>query len=179
MSSSTQTNREVAVEIAVQPPRTVGVRRRLIPPVVARTSDPQLIADVMNNNKHVYAALMLTSSNGGDFSTALIGSWSVTAQLLTSSGGGASGGSRHSRSQWLYFVFDRLSIGVQGTYTISVVVSALSLTEGISVVVGGRTTRQFTVVSQAAPPERPSMTQRSFSGQKKLNTFANKVLRLC
>ncbi|ROV94489.1 hypothetical protein VSDG_05900 [Cytospora chrysosperma] len=159
MSSSTQTNREVAVEIAVQPPRTVGVGRRLVPPVVARTSDPQLISDVLNNDKHVYATSMLTSSNGGDSSAALMGSWSVTAQLVTSSGG-SGGSSRRSRSRWLYFVFDRLSIGVQGTYTISVVVSALSLTDGVSVVVGGRTTRQLTVVNQAAPPERPSSAER-------------------
>lgn len=162
MSSSTQTNREVALEIAVQPPRTVGVGRRLVPPVVARTSDPQLISDVLNNDKHVYATSMLTSSNGGDSSAALMGSWSVTAQLVTSSGGGggSGGSSRRSRIRWLYFVFDRLSIGVQGTYTISVVVSALSLADGVSVVVGGRTTRQLTVVNQAAPPERPSSAER-------------------
>lgn len=156
MSSSTQRGSEVAVEIVVQPPSIVGVNRRLRPPVVARTSDPQLISEVMNNDKHVYATSMLTSSTGQDASSALNGSWNVAAQLVTSSGGGGGSSSRHSRSRWLYFVFDPVQIRTQGIYTFSVVVTALNITEGSAVVVGGRTTRQVTVVNQATRPERPS-----------------------
>ncbi|ROV86892.1 hypothetical protein VMCG_10865 [Cytospora schulzeri] len=162
MSSSTQTmSRQVTVDIVVQPPSIIGLTRRLIPPVVARTSDPQLISDVINNSKQVYATSMLTSTNGEDYTSALNGNWNVTAQLIANSGGSRGGSSsRHSRSQWLYFVFDPVRIGVQGTYTFTVVISALSLTEGSSVVVGGKTTRPVTVVNQAAPPERPSSSER-------------------
>lgn len=158
-SSAPQTSREVAVEIVVQPPSTAAVNRRLAPPVVARTSDPQLISDVMNNARHVYATSMLTGSGGQDASAALNGSWNVTAQLVTSSSGGggsSSSSSRHPRSRWLYFVFDSVQIKTQGVYTFSVVVSALSLTQGTAVVVGGRTTTQVAIVSQATRSERPS-----------------------
>lgn len=161
MSASNHTSREVAVEIVVQPPSIVGVSRRLIPPVVARTGDPQLIYLFMNNARHVYATSMLTSSTGQDSSAALNGNWNANSQLVTSSGGGGGSGSsssssRHSGSQWLYFVFDPVCVRVPGTYTFSVVVSALNTTEGSSVVVGGRTTDLVTVVNQATRPERPS-----------------------
>ncbi|KUI65247.1 hypothetical protein VM1G_00824 [Cytospora mali] len=166
MSSSTQSSREVSVEIVVQPPSTVGVNRRLVPPIVARTSDAQLIEDYLNNNKQVYATAMLTSTSGQDYTPVLNGTWNVNAQLVqTSSSGGGGSSSRHAHNRWLYFIFSPVYIGRQGTYTFSVVVSALSLADGTSLVVGGRTTRQITVANQHGRPGRPSSSERDILRQ--------------
>ncbi|ROV88717.1 hypothetical protein VPNG_10222 [Cytospora leucostoma] len=160
MTSSAQQVVEVSVEIVVQPPLRVGVSRWLIPPVVARTSNPGLVQEFADNRKHVYATAMLTSSDGEDYSTILNGNWNVNANLVADSGGSGSGGgssSRHARNRWLYFVFHPVSIGLGGTFSFSVVVSALSLESNSCMVVGGRSTRQFTVVNQPVPPEKPRM----------------------
>lgn len=160
MPSSAQDPVEIIVEIVVQPPQRVGLSRWVIPPVVARTCDPALIQDVVDSKKHVYATAMLASSNGEDYSRALNGHWNVSANLDADSPGGSGGGSssssRHSRTRWLYFIFHPMSIGVVGAFSFSIIVSALSLADGSCVVIGGRTTRQFTVVSQAVAPEKPS-----------------------
>ncbi|KUI55579.1 hypothetical protein VP1G_02951 [Cytospora mali] len=165
MSSSTQASREVSVEIVVQPPSMIGVNRRLVPPIVARTSDAQLIEDYLNNNKQVYATAMLTSTSGQDYTPVLNGTWNVNAQLVQTSSSGGGSSSRHGHNRWLYFIFSPVYIGRQGTYTFSVVISALSLADGTSLVVGGRTTRQITVANQHTRPERPGSSEREILRQ--------------
>lgn len=154
---------QAAVEIAVQPPHVAGVNRRLIPPVVARTQDPQLIQDYLSGTKHLFATAMLYSTTMTDHSDALGGNWSASAHFVTgnpesSRGGGSS--SRGSRAQWLYFVFDQLSISLEGTFAFYVAISSLSLTSpdmaGMAETVGGRATREFTVLVQAPRGDKPS-----------------------
>lgn len=151
----------VKVEIEVQPPSSVGINRRLIPPVVARTNNPQLIEDYLAGNKDVFAVAMLTSSNGDDQTAILNGNYSTQGQPITlhGSNGGSHGGgssSRQSAHKWIYFIFQGLSIPIPGTYTFTICVNALSYTEGFSMTVGGKTTNEFTVVNQAVAPARPS-----------------------
>lgn len=158
MTVSTQ----ASLEIVVQPPPTVGVNRWLVPPVVARTRDPQLIEDYSSGGKHIFATAMLYSSNMDDYSSALGGNWNVSAQLvLESSSSSRSGGSssRSSSQQWLYFIFNPVSVSMEGMFAFNVVVSALSLSSpseaGGSQVVAGRSTRHFTVAAHPPRAERP------------------------
>lgn len=154
---------EASLEIVVQPPPTVGINRRLIPPVVARTRDPQLIEDYLSGEKHFFATALLYDSNLDDYSSALGGTWNVSAQIFaeTSSSGRSSGSSSRSTSQhWLYFIFNTVSVSIEGTFAFNVVLSALSLSSpdeaGESQIVAGRSTRHFTVVAQPPRAERPS-----------------------
>lgn len=152
----------VKVEIVVQPPLAVGVRRRLIPPVVARTENRQLLEDYMSGKKSVFGTLMLTASNGDDMTTLLTGNYQVQGQPVTvhpeNSGGGSSSSSssRHKPHKYIYFIFNGLSITVPGTYTITVCVNALILDQGCVMTVGGKASRAFNVVEQAVAPARPS-----------------------
>lgn len=88
MTGSNQVN----VEIVVQPPPTVGVNRWLVPPVVARTRDAQLVEDYLNGAKHVFATATLYASNMDDYSSALGGNWNVSAQLVTENAAPSRGG---------------------------------------------------------------------------------------
>lgn len=162
MGSSAQAH----LEIVVQPPTIVGVNRWLVPPVVARTRDPQLLQDYLSGEKHVFATAVLYASNMEDYSSALGGNWNVSAQFVAeNSSSSRSGGSssRSSNQQWLYFILNPVSISMEGKFAFNVVVSALSLPSsseaGVSQVVVGRSTRQFTVVIQPPRPERPSALQ--------------------
>lgn len=153
---------QISLEIVVQPPSSVGVNRWLVPPIVARTRDPQLIEDYTSGEKHIYATAMLYSSNMGDYSSALGGNWNVSAQLVTESSSSGKNGGSSSRSgshQWLYFIFNPVSVSIEGTFAFNVVMSALSLSSpsagGVSQVVAGRATRQFTVVAHQSRAERP------------------------
>lgn len=161
MTGSNQVN----VEIVVQPPPTVGVNRWLVPPVVARTRDAQLVEDYLNGAKHVFATATLYASNMDDYSSALGGNWNVSAQLVTENAAPSRGGGSSSRSanqQWLYFIFNPVSVAMEGMFAFNVVISALSLSSpaqaGVSQVVGGRATRQFNVLAQPPRVERPSMS---------------------
>lgn len=153
---------QVNLEIVVQPPPSVGINRWLVPPVVARVRDPQLIEDYSSGDKHVFATAMLYSSNMDDYSSALGGNWNVSAQLVTeSSSSSRSGGSssRSSSQQWLYFIFNPVSVSMEGMFAFNVVISALSLSSpseaGASQVIAGRSTRHFTVVAHQPRAERP------------------------
>lgn len=152
---------QASIEIAVQPPPTVGVNRWLVPPVVARTRDPQLLEDYLAGARHLYATAMLySSSNMEDYTSVLGGNWNASAQLLTesSSRGGGGSSSRSGSEHWLYFIFNPVSVGMEGTFVFNIVVSALSLSAdeaGTSQAVGARATRQFTVVSHNPRAERP------------------------
>lgn len=151
----------VKVEIVVQPPLTVGVRRRLIPPMVARTDHPQLLEDYLAGSKSVFGTAMLTASNGVDMSGLLDGNYNVQGQPVTihpdnsgsSSGGGSS--SRQEPHRWIYFIFTGLSIPVPGAYTFTVCVNALVPAQGCVLTVGGKASRAFSVVDQAVAPARP------------------------
>lgn len=151
----------VKVEIVVQPPLTVGVRRRLIPPVIARTDHPQLLDDYLAGRKSVFGTAMLTASNGADMSAILDGNYNVQGQPVTvhpessgKNGGGSS--SRQEPHRWIYFIFTGLSIPVPGVYTFTVCVNALVPDQGCVLTVGGKASRSFTVVDQAVAPARPS-----------------------
>lgn len=114
----------------------------------------------MNHTRTIYATAMLTSSTGEDYTSILNGNWNVTAQLVVnSSSGGGGSSSRHSGDEWLYFIFNPVSIGMAGEYTFSLIVSAMNLVNRTSVVVGGKSTRQVTVVNRAVAPTRPSKTR--------------------
>ncbi|KAL1849622.1 hypothetical protein Daus18300_013229 [Diaporthe australafricana] len=161
MASYTQ---EIRVDVEVQPPGVVGVGRRLIPPVVARINDPQLIDDYLNGAKDVFATLMLTLGNGQDQTGILNGNYNVRGQPITihSDGGGSGGGSSSSSQgpqKFIYFIFTGLSIPVAGTYTFTVCVNTLSFTQGFVLTVGGKTTRQFRVVNEAVAPARPGRSE--------------------
>ncbi|KAI7785097.1 hypothetical protein LA080_008133 [Diaporthe eres] len=155
----------VKVEIVVQPPLTVGVRRRLIPPVIARTDHPQLLDDYLTGRKSVFGTAMLTASNGVDMSAILDGNYNVQGQPVTvhpensgKNGGGSS--SRQEPHRWIYFIFTGLSIPVPGVYTFTVCVNALVPDQGCVLTVGGKASRAFTVVDQAVAPARPSRAER-------------------
>lgn len=158
MEGSTQAN----IDIAVQPPPNVGVNSWLIPPVVARTRDPQLLEDYSSGAKQLFATAMLYSSNMDDYTSVLGGNWNVSAQLVTESSSSSRGGGSSSRSsgqQWLYFIFNPVSVAMEGIFAFNIVVSALNLSSpdeaGVSQVVGGRATRQFNVVSEPPQAVRP------------------------
>lgn len=152
----------VKVEIVVQPPLTVGVRRRLIPPVIARTDNPQLLDDYLTGRKSVFGTAMLTASNGADMSAILDGNYNVQGQPVTvhpentGKNGGGSSSSRQEPHRWIYFIFTGLSIPVPGVYTFTVCVNALVPDQGCVLTVGGKASRAFTVVDQAVAPARPS-----------------------
>ncbi|KAI3397709.1 hypothetical protein diail_10478 [Diaporthe ilicicola] len=164
MSGSSAQTREIKVDIAVQPPSLVGVNRRLIPPVVARVNDPQLIEDYMNSVKDIFATLMLTAGNGQDQTVMLSGNYNVRGQPVTVHGNGGGGGSsgsssssssRHQEQKWIYFIFTGLSIQLPGTYTCTVCVNSLDYSQNFVLTVGGKATRQFQVVNEAVVPARP------------------------
>lgn len=149
----------------VQPPLAVGVRRRLIPPVVARTDHPKLLEDYLSGKKSVFGTAMLTASNGNDVTAILDGNYNVQGQPVTvhpdnsGSNGGSSSSSSSSRQasrRWIYFIFSGLSIPVPGVYTFTVCVNALVHDEGCVITVAGKASRSFTVVDQALPPARAS-----------------------
>lgn len=151
------------IEIVVEPPLIVGVNRCLVPPVVARTRDPQLLDDYQTGSKSIFATAMLYSSNMDDYTSSLGGNWNVTAQLITevscsSRGGGSS--SRSNSEQWLYFIFNPVSVTMEGLFSFNIVVSALgspsSNEAGMSQVIGGRPTRYFNVVAHPPRAEKPS-----------------------
>lgn len=150
----------VRVEIVVQPPLTVGVQRRLIPPVVARTDNRQLLEDYMAGKKSVFGTAMLTASNGADMSTSMQGNYNVTGQPVTvhpeSKGGSGSSSSRQEPQKYIYFIFNGLAISTPGMYTFTVCVNALAPEQGCVVTVGWKASRAFTVVNQAVAPGRPS-----------------------
>lgn len=145
------------IEIAIQPPAAIGVNRWISPPVVARTRDRQLLDYYTSGSKQLFATAVLYSSNIVDYSTTLSGNWSCSAQLVTQ----AVGKSRAGSEEWLYFVLNPVSVGMEGLFYFKIVVSALSLSsspeqQGISEVIGGRTTTQFSVLPDAPRPYRPS-----------------------
>lgn len=152
----------VRVEIVVQPPLVVGARRRLIPPVVARTDNPQLLEDYMTGKKSVFGTGMLTASNGADVSALLEGNYNVQGQPVTvhpdnsSGNGGGGSSSRQEPQKYIYFIFTGLSIPVSGVYTFTVCVNALDIGQGCVFTVGGKASRAFTVTDQAVAPARPS-----------------------
>lgn len=149
----------VKVEIVVQPPLTVGVHRRLIPPLVARTDNRQLLEDYMAGKKSVFGTAMLTASNGADMSTSMEGNYNVTGQPVTvhpeSKSGSGRSSSRQEPKKYIYFIFNGLAISTPGMYTFSVCVNALSPEQGCVVTVGWKASRAFTVVNQAVAPGRP------------------------
>ncbi|KAJ4391277.1 hypothetical protein N0V93_004894 [Gnomoniopsis smithogilvyi] len=158
---------QASLEIVVQPPPSVRVNRSLVPPIVARTRDPQLLEDYSSGGKHIYATAVLYSSNMEDCSSALVGHWNVSAQVVTeSSSSGRNGGSssRSGSQQWLYFIFNPIAVSMEGIFAFNVVVSALSLSSasatGVSQVVAGRSTRQFNVVAHQPRTERPGSSER-------------------
>lgn len=150
----------VRVEIVVQPPLTAGVRRRLVPPLVARTDHPQLLDDYLTGRKSVFGTAMLTASNGEDITALLDGNYNVQGQPVTihpeSRSGGGSSSSRQEPHKWIYFIFAGLSIPVPGVYTFTVCVNALVPEQGCVVTVGGKASRAFSIVDQAVAPARPS-----------------------
>lgn len=151
----------VKVEIVVQPPLMVGVQRRLIPPVVARTENQQLLEDYMAGKKEVFGTLMLTASTGDDKTGLLFGNNHATGQPITlpsssSSGSGGGSSSRHRSHKYIYFIFTGLSITQPGTYTVTVCVNELDVGLGFLATVGGKASREFNVVNQAVAPARPS-----------------------
>lgn len=159
-------SKQAHVEIAVQPPSTAMINRWLAPPIVARTRDPQLLQDYTNGGKHLFATAMLYSSNMEDYTSVLAGNWNVSAQLVMETpasgrnGGGGGSCSGSLSEQWLYFIFDPISVAMEGVFAFNIVVSALSLSPpekaGMSEVVGGRATRQFSIVSQCSRVEKIS-----------------------
>lgn len=161
MSGSPEQFQEVRVDIEVQPPGVVGVSRRLIPPVVARINDAQLIEDYMSGARDLFATLMLTLGNGQDQTSILNGNYHVRGSPVTiHSDDGGRGGSSSSSSQgpqqFIYFIFTGLSIPVPGTYTFTACVNALDFSQNCVLTMGGKTTRQFRVVNEAIAPARPS-----------------------
>lgn len=154
-----------SVEIAVQPPHTVGVDRQLDPPVIARTRDPQILEDYLNGDKHFFATVTLYAvSNMDNYSAALRGTWSVSAQLVSESSSSSAGGSssRSGNHQWLYFIFNTVSVTMEGMFAFNVDISALSLSSpnraGMAQIIGGRATRPFNVLAHPPRSERPSMS---------------------
>lgn len=150
-------SRQAHIEIVVQPLPTAVVNQWLVSPIVARTRDPQLLYDYSSGSRHLFATAMLYSSNMDDHTSALGGNWNVSAQFAmeTSTSSSRSGG---GGEEWLYFIFNPMSVGVEGTFAFDILVSALSLSSpdqaGMSEVVGGRATRQFSVVSQPSRGEK-------------------------
>lgn len=154
---------KVKVEIVVQPPSTVGVRRRLVPPMVARTDNPQLLEDYLAGTKSVFGTAMLIAGNGTDATATLNGNYNVQGQPVTvhpensgSSGGGGSSSSRREPHRWIYFIFTGLSIPVPGVYTFTVCVNALVLEEGCVVTMCRKASQAVTVLDRAVAPARPS-----------------------
>lgn len=151
---------KVKLEIVVQPPSTVGVRRRLVPPMVARTDNRQLLEDYLAGTKSVFGTAMLIAGNGTDATATLNGNYNVQGQPVTvhpennGSGGGSS--SRREPHRWIYFIFNGLSIPVPGVYTFTVCVNALVLEEGCVVTVGRKASQAVTVLDRAVAPARPS-----------------------
>lgn len=165
VSNKMTVSSQATLEIVVQPPQIVGVSQWLVPPVVARTRNRQLIEDYASGDKQIFATAVLYSSNMEDYSSALGGNWNVSAQLITEGSTSSRSGGSSSRSgsqQWLYFIFNPVSVSMEGMFAFNVVVSALSLSSpsaaGASQVVAGRSTRHFTVVAQPPRPERPGMS---------------------
>lgn len=155
------------IEIAVQPLPYVGVSRTFVPPVVARTRDPQLLEYFRTGTRQLFATAMLFSTNMDDCTSFLIGNWNASAKLVSESSGHSRGGGSSSRSsaeQWLYFIFNPVSIAVEGIFAFNLVVSALEMSSpdeaGVSQVVGGRATRQFNVVARPPRAVRPSKSVR-------------------
>lgn len=152
----------VRVHIVVQPPERVGVRRRLVPPLVARTDNPQLVEDFLSGAKHVFATLMLTNSNGTDATVNLRGNYSVDGQGVnlrpkaSKKKGGGSSSSSQKPHKWIYFIFPGLSISEPGMYTLTVCVNTLSLPQAFMTTVAWKASRVINVVNEAEPPGRPS-----------------------
>lgn len=150
----------ITVEIVVEPPLIVGVQRRLIPPVVARTEDQQLLEDYLAGKKQVFGTLMLTASNGNDKTSLFSGNNHATGQPVTvpssSSGSGGGSSSRHRPHEYIYFIFTGLSITQAGIYTIRVCVNELDVRLGYLVTVGEKVSQVFDVVNGAVAPARPS-----------------------
>lgn len=161
------------IEIAIQPPTAIGVNRWLSPPVVVRTRDRQLLEHYLSGSKQLFATAILYSSNMVDYSATLGGNWSCSAQLVmvhqtggtnNNRAGRAGGGASAAPQEWLYFVFNPVSVGAEGLFYFKIVVSALSLSSpdgqqgggAVSEVVGGRTTTQFSVLPDAPRHYRPS-----------------------
>jgi hypothetical protein len=161
-SSSQAQSSGIKVHIVVQPPERVGVRRRLVPPLVARTDNPQLLDDFMSGRKHVFATLMLTASNGADATSNLRGTYSRDGQGVNlypknskKKGGGSSSSSQRPH-QWIYFIFPGLSVSEPGMYSLTVCVNTLALPDAFMTTVGWKATRVITIVNEAVPPGRPS-----------------------
>lgn len=132
------------IDIAVQPPPIAGVNLPLNPPLVAKTQDQALMQAFQNGSKHVSAFAVLYSPGMEDHGYAQRGNWTVSAQLVHSSSSG----------DWLYFVFNQLSVAVEGTYVWNVAVTVMGA--GVSNTVGGTFSREFTVQAQAPPSNEPS-----------------------
>ncbi|POS77464.1 hypothetical protein DHEL01_v204142 [Diaporthe helianthi] len=151
------------VHIVVQPPQRVRARRRLVPPLVARTDSPQLLEAFLNGTKHIYATLALTASNGFDDATYnLTGTFSVSGQGVNSyprgskKKGGGSSSSSQTPHQWIYFVFPGLGIREPGLYTFTVFINALDYSTKSLTVLCDKASRTFNVVYEAEPPGKPS-----------------------
>lgn len=158
------------VEIVVEPPLVVGVNRWLVPPVVARTRDPQLVDDYLTGSKTIFATAMLYSSTMDDYTSSLGGNWNVTAQLInavSSSSRGDGSSSRSNSEQWLYFIFNPVSVNLEGLFSFNIVISALTSPSsegaGMSQVVGGKPTRFFNVVAHPPRVEKPSKPSKGSS----------------
>ena len=153
MSSSPQSSRQIHLSIVVQPPTMVGLGEFLVPPVVARTSDPEILQIAMGHaTKYIFASLVLESTTGKIYTAALNEGASDSGHLVQNSGG--SGGSSSSAGYYVYFIFNSVSISKAGTYTIAVLVHIME--NATCWTVGKKSTRQITVVNDAVPAERPS-----------------------
>lgn len=181
-SSSQTRGYNYEVHVVVQPPRRVRVRRRLVPPVVARTDSPQLLEDFLNGTKHIYATLALTASNGVDDATLdLLGTYSVSGQGVNSfppgskkKGGGSSSSSSSQRPhQWIYFVFPGLAIREPGLYSFTVSVNALDYSTSSLTVLCNKASRAVNVVDEAEPPAKPSSEEREILETLRENNLYN------
>lgn len=147
----------------VQPPQRVRTRRRLVPPLVARTDSPQILEDFLNGTKQIFAMLSLRASNGFDDATHnLTGTFSVSGQGVnsyppgTKKKGGGSSSSSQAPHQWIYFIFSGLAVREPGIYTFTVFVNAMDYSTKSQSVLCDKASRPVTVVDGHEPPGKPS-----------------------
>lgn len=146
----------------VQPPQRVRAMRRLVPPLVARTDNPQILEDFLNGRKQIFATLALTASNGNDATQKLTGTFSVSGQGVNSyppgskKKGGGSSSSSQAPHKWIYFIFSGLAIRESGLYTFTVYVNELDYASKSQRVLCDKASRPVTVVDEHESPGKPS-----------------------
>lgn len=138
----------VKVDIVVQPPVIAGINQVLVPPIVARTSDPSLIRHIHN----VFGTLFLYSSSDGSLCEySLHGTSSVSPQLVKQSSENSS-----QNVDWLYFIFNHVYVSTPGPFAFDVMVTARTTAEPHGKNVGHKHTRNFEIVGWPEMAGSPS-----------------------